>query len=78
MKPAQPSDLIFATSTLVGPCYCNNLTVTASLWVSLNFVWLRLCQNQATCNMQQALPQALAHANMPKVDEKVVSGSPDF
>ena len=38
-------------------CYCNNLTVSASLQVSLIFAWLCVCQHQATC----AQPEALDH-----------------
>ena len=43
----------------MGPCYCNNLTVSASYCVSLLFAWLRLCQDHATC----AQPHALARTD---------------
>ena len=41
VKPTQLVDLIFLTSTLItGPCYCNNLTMSALFRVILHFAWL--------------------------------------
>ena len=50
------------------PCYCNNLTVSASFWVSLLFSWMPLCQDQATC----AQSQGLTHKNSPTLTKKLL------
>ena len=67
VKFEQPADFLSLTSTLLmGRCCCNNLTVSASLMVSLPYAWLRLCQDPATW----AQLEALAHTNTPTVTKK--------
>ena len=40
MKPAQPSDSLLLTATiLMGPCNGNGINVNASLWVDVVFPW---------------------------------------
>ena len=68
VRPAQPADLIFLTSTLLmGALPLPDLTVSASFWVSFLFAWQRLCQGQETCTQ----PVTLVHINLPTVTKKL-------
>ena len=72
VRLAQSADLISLNSTLLmGRCYCNNVTVSASLRVGLLYAWLRLCQDPATW----AQSEALAKLNPPLVTKVICSGS---
>ena len=72
-KPAQHADFIFLTSAfLKGLCYCNNLTVSAFLPVSLLFAWLGLCQHLVT----GAQPNALGRTKTPSNTKKSQLASP--
>ena len=59
--------LIPLISTLVmGACYCNNLTVSASFEISLFIACLSSCQDQVT----SAQPEALGRTNRHTIIKK--------
>ena len=51
--------------------------VTASLWISLFFPWLRVCQDQATCDQPEALGGTNRHTITKKWAHKKQQEDPD-